>query len=315
LPGNSTKDEARLKYLLGTAALSDEEKSRLEDEYFADDQSFEELEIAEEELIDAYVGDRLSPSDRQAFNKRLISSPRLREQVEFARLFAQKIDQAQETTTRTQPAVPDKPTWWAALFGGKPGLKVGFALAALLLVAGTALFLGIRWRAESNRIAAEQAAAQRREAERRAEEQRKQLEREQQQQQAAKDKQAEEERLAQQQPEGQQLVHALATIALLPGVSRSFGAGPELLIGADTKSAQVTLRQVPSDYSKFMVTIKTPEGKQVLQKSVPRKNANLTFSVSPEILAAGDYIVHIDGITSSGVEDVNDYSLRVRRKK
>jgi len=320
LAGKSTNDEARLNYLLGTPSLSEEEKSRLEDEFFTDDQSFEELEIAEEELADAYVGDRLSPADRQAFEKRLLSSPRLQEQVEFARLLAEKIDQTEKSPAKIQPAPsPARETWWqgfASSLGNRPALKVSFALV-LLLVAGTVLFLGLKWRAESNRIAAEQAAAQRREAERRAEEQRNQLEREQREQQATKDKRAEEERLAQQRgnKNSQSLVQTLATIALLPGASRSLGGGHELLIGPETREAQITLREVPTDYAKFRVVVRTPEGRIVAHKEVTRRGDVLTFSVPADALAAGDYIVHIDGVTSAGVEDVNDYSLRVRRSR
>ncbi|HKE58752.1 MAG TPA: hypothetical protein VKB46_18705, partial [Pyrinomonadaceae bacterium] len=238
--------------------------------------------------------------------------------VKFARLFALKIDQAEASSRKTAPA-PPRESWWQSLTAifAQPALKASFVVA-LLLLAGATLFLGVRWRAESNRIAVEQAAAQRREAERQAEEQRKQLEREQQQQQAAKDKQAEEERLAQQRgnTNGQNLVHALATIALLPGASRSAtGGGHELLIGPEHKDVQITLREVPSDYAKFVVVVRTPEGRTVSTHEVVRKGANLTFSLPADRLATGDYIVHIDGVTSSGVDDVNDYSLRVRRNK
>jgi hypothetical protein len=178
------------------------------------------------------------------------------------------------------------------------------------------LFLWARWRAaESNRIAVEQAAAQRREAEQRAEEQRKQLERE--QQQAASDKQAKDEQIVRQAgpTEGQKLGHALASIALLPGGSRGPGGGQTLQIFPDTKNVQIILHEVPPDYSKFMVVIHTPEGRMVMQQQINRKGASLTFSLPAEKLVAGDYIVHIDGFSSSGVENVNDYTLSVRRPK
>ena len=54
-----------MRYLLGD--LSEDEKTRMEEAFFADNARFEELELAEEELIDAYVRDNLSLKERRQF--------------------------------------------------------------------------------------------------------------------------------------------------------------------------------------------------------------------------------------------------------
>ena len=52
------------------------------------DQDFEEIEIAEEELIDAYVHSELSADEHKLVEKGLRSSPQLVERLHFARMLA-----------------------------------------------------------------------------------------------------------------------------------------------------------------------------------------------------------------------------------
>jgi len=72
-----------MRYLLGS--LSEDERNRLEENFFADDAKFEELEVLEDELIDDYVAGELSPDERRQFESKLKQSPRLVERVHFAR--------------------------------------------------------------------------------------------------------------------------------------------------------------------------------------------------------------------------------------
>ena len=76
------------QYLLGT--LSDVEVDRLEERYFSDNYLFEEIGIAEDELIDAYVRERLSSPEREQFEKVLSRSPRLSERVHYGRLLRER---------------------------------------------------------------------------------------------------------------------------------------------------------------------------------------------------------------------------------
>jgi len=77
------------RYLLGS--LSEEERATLEEKYFSDDTAFEEMQIAEEELIDQYVRAELSNEDNARFAAMVARSPRLAERVEFARVWKDKL--------------------------------------------------------------------------------------------------------------------------------------------------------------------------------------------------------------------------------
>src|SRR5258706_8231199 len=138
---NSQTSEKR--YLLGK--LSEEEAIRLEEHYFSDDAAFEEIGIAEDELIDAYVRGDLSAADREQFQRSLVSSERLGERVEFARMLVKS------TSLSTQSLVIEKqrPAWWRAIFApsfaDQPALRMAVA-AGVIVVLASAVALVVQWR-------------------------------------------------------------------------------------------------------------------------------------------------------------------------
>ena len=132
MAGRNGKSATEKEYLLGV--LPEEESSRLEERYFADDKLFEEIELQEDELIDAYIREGLSNSDRKLFEQRMNRSKQLRDRVAFARVLLQK----------TAKPVQVAPTpWWKslkALFWGSASLKTALASAVLLIVVGAGFF-------------------------------------------------------------------------------------------------------------------------------------------------------------------------------
>ena len=100
------------RYLLGS--LSDEEKALLEERYFSDDAMFEEIEIAEEELIDRYVRGELSNEDSERFAAVVADSPRLAERVEFARVWKDKLAVSAAPVGNVQKPLEPKEGWGKA---------------------------------------------------------------------------------------------------------------------------------------------------------------------------------------------------------
>jgi hypothetical protein len=120
------------RYLLGE--LSDEERDRLEGDYFADPVLLEELHAARDEMIDAYLRGELPPGRSERFERYFMASPRRRERVEFAKALMQV------HAARTSPAATeerrDATSWWQALFAlFFAHRQLAFAAAALILVA------------------------------------------------------------------------------------------------------------------------------------------------------------------------------------
>lgn len=315
------------RFLLGTS--SEEERTLLEERFFADDAQFEEIQILEDELIDRYVRDELPADDRARFEQRILKSAALRERVEFAKLFKTKIA---ESNVVEQPAVlvasePARLGWWQSLSGSAWFMPPQMALAAslvILLAGSTALILfWMNLRSESQRISAQLAAAeqQQREVEQRMADQTlrtEQLAGDLQQayeQQAAQDNLIEELRSLNQT--GSPRVSTTAFLSLIAGATRSVGGGNELTIGPQVRQVRLSLRLDGSDYGSYNVTVKTPEGNVVQRQEglKPRRNT-LILQLPTTRLKPGDYIVNVEGVTSpQNVEPVAAYSFRLKTSR
>lgn len=83
MPEGIESDELLVRYHLGE--LSQEERDAVEDRLFADDEFHEQVLAAEEELIDSYLRDELTPGQREHFEKWFLPVDDRRERLEFAR--------------------------------------------------------------------------------------------------------------------------------------------------------------------------------------------------------------------------------------
>lgn len=325
-----------MRYLLG--ALPQDDEIRIEETFFADDAKFEELEIAEADLIDAYVQKDLSPEDQRQFEAKLRASPPLLERVKFARLLKEKAADSfsfpQEGSGQPDYAViQPKPRvrWWAGLLA-QPAFRVAVAAGVfVILVGGVALLLGWRnLRSQSEHLASERAAfqKQRLESDQQSTEQQAKIEQLTADLQRARVQRAEDLNwIEESQPtnkdkETQTRQPVLTTFAvfLTPGSLRSGGRQPELTIGRETITARLQLALERNDYPTYNAAIKTADGTEVIRKSGlrPRNTGSghqLFLSASSQRLAPGDYTVHVDGVTASGqVETVSDYAFRVVKR-
>jgi hypothetical protein len=329
-------DAAARRYLLGE--LSEDEKTRMEEAFFADDANFEALELAEDELIDAYVRNELSPEEQQEFYSTLLRSPRLRERVNFARILAAKADADQSATRLTESTVSASTRpgarWWTGFFAQQPAWRMAMSASAILiLVAGVVLVSGwLRLRNESQRLASERAALQRQKeqldklsGEQRTNEQLiAELQRERQQR-------ADDIKFIEQHGQGQtvgerstkhSVLTTIATVFLTPGSLRSNGGGQsELIIGPKTTTASVRLALENNDYATYSATIKTANGVTVdrqnrIQARTTGTGPILSVSIPARRLPPGDYLIHVDGVLRSGqIESFNDYQFRVSNSK
>jgi hypothetical protein len=316
------------RFLLGLS--SEEEKTLLEERFFADDAQFEQVEILEDELIDRYVRDELPADDRPHFEQRIANSARLRERVEFAKLFKAKVAAAKVNVVE-QPAPvlvapePVRKGWRQSLFGTTlfaPPQMAFVSSLIILLVGSTALILfWMNLRGQSNRISSQLVAAeqQKREVEQRMADQRLRTEQLASELQQAREQQAAQEELIEelrsQNQTGIPRTSTTTFLSLIAGATRGVGGGNELGIGPQVRQVRVSLRLDQVDYESYKVTVKTPEGNVVQQKNAlkPRRNT-LTLQVPTARLSRGDYIVNVEGITSSqSVEPVAAYSFLLKK--
>ena len=129
------------QFLLGSL---DAEGKGLEERLMLDDELYEELLIAEDELVDDYLGGRLTAAEARQFREHFLKSSQHRQDLEFAETLKNIL-----TTPEGLDAAPedkggrDNPPWfhWLTNPFGFRSPQVGFALAALLAV----LILGGVW--------------------------------------------------------------------------------------------------------------------------------------------------------------------------
>lgn len=130
---NSDQSAVR-RYLL--EPLSASEKESIEHRLLADEQFIEELEIVENELIDEYLQDELSPAERKNFEKYFLAHPERREKLEGSRILNRNLN----------PFVPAPPSpltvlwrWVQRIFSSPP--KIALATPVLLVIAGAGIWL------------------------------------------------------------------------------------------------------------------------------------------------------------------------------
>ena len=98
LATRSISETRRLRYLLGKSSPA--EREHIESEYFEDEDAFQEMLTAEDDLIDAYARGELTDEERQGFEKSLVSLFRKRDRVQFARAFAGAVSATRSVETK-----------------------------------------------------------------------------------------------------------------------------------------------------------------------------------------------------------------------
>jgi len=314
-----------MQYLLGR--LSDSEAARFEERYFADDSVFDDVEIAEDELIDAYVRNRLSVADRKQFETKLLGSERIAERVEFARLLSK---------SGFSPPLSDeraKVSWWRGLFNfsltpnpAMSGAVAGVVCLIVLAIPGSLVWMQLR--NESTRLASERAAI---------EQQKQQLaqeiaDRQLKSNQLATDLQSakeQQERLQQQlQAMAEQLattsrpstVSTIASTLLFSYSTRSPGLASELIVPPSASTIELKLALEADDYKFYQATIKSAGNPNVFTKQRLRSRRSgedriIVLQFPSRSVSSGEYSISVSGLTPSGTYDpVADYRVRVSKK-
>lgn len=144
-------------YLLNQA--TQEYSSWLEEQIFTDEALFQELLIAEDELIDQYLREELTPADRQSFESHFLAAPERQQKLRFSRALRKYVDcagasEAKETEVAENvsvlgPNVPrptPKKNFFSFLPFENPIGSYAFAAAMLLVV------VGLSWIAYKNSL-------------------------------------------------------------------------------------------------------------------------------------------------------------------
>jgi len=138
LQAKLNSETKRVRYLLDLSSPA--EREQIESDFFNDDDAFQEMLTAEDDLIDAYARGELASDERRRFEKSFVSSLRGRDRVQFAHAFAGAVSETQPVETKF-PA-----TFFKTL--QSPGLLR--IAAVIVFVALFAWLVTDRWRMTSD---------------------------------------------------------------------------------------------------------------------------------------------------------------------
>jgi hypothetical protein len=314
------KRDSAKHFLLGN--LSDAERADMEDRFLAHDDVYQELLIAENDLIDAYVRRELPAPERALFEQRLLSSQHWRERVEFAETLFNPVSNTD--TAAVQARVPERRfSLWqflsGALFIRHPAFGFTVAAASLALVLSGLWFLTDK---DPMRLATQQ---------------------QQQTQQAQttppttpvapRESSAPIMTAENQQPirneknsnrkpidrTPKRVAPVIATFTLLPGTLRSESNAGALVMPAEANKVQLRLTLDGDAYKKYRATLSTPEGRKLWSRDVTKSSSQqspyLILSLPANLLKSGDYVLDLSGTdANSDWESVADYIFRVIKK-
>ena len=288
------------RYILGQ--LPPEERARLEEEYFANSELFEELVAAENDLIDAYVAGRLHGNDLAQFESHFLNTPEHQERVAFARTLLQ---------SKSRNELPDPPPIKASsaqrtlsLFSAR-----GVAAALIFLVVAGGLWLaiwdGLRYGREIRQLRNSQA----------------QLEGTRQElQQKIAQLESELARQTSPTPDHPPLApsgQAAVVLTLSADLVRGHTKPNVLPLSSSIASALLMLETGRGTYTDYESSLETPGGTALLTKkgleSWKSKEGTVVIVPLPAFaLPHGDYVIRLIGIDANHrAQELDAYSFRV----
>jgi hypothetical protein len=320
---NSEKLIAR--YLLGE--LPEEQQVEIEDRAFSDKQYLASITTVENDLIDEYVRHELSETERRRFEERFLGSAERRKRVEFAKTLAGLAPIAEKTVVRSAVSWSWRESLYVFINGLNPVARFAVAAAVLLLVVAGAWLLTetLRLRSQLTRMQAENHTRQ---TERQALEQQVEAERRRNEELAARLNQEKQQR-EQTDESLRQLSEAgdattppprpvVASLTLLPGISRGGGEKPKLALPANARLVRLQIGIDPEDqYKSFVVELRTVAGRQIwTHENLTARDRHgsraIALTLPATALKPGEYELKLSGVKAGGgTEDVGFYYFDV----
>src|ERR1051325_11559381 len=125
--------QTRLRnYLLGQC--DEAECEAVETMVFTDDDVFEELQVLEDEIIDEYLNDKLSPEARTHFEEHFLAAPERVEQLRFASTFDRYVE------SKTVKPAPVPQGWFHNLYSSSARVAVFAVVLVVVVLAAWQLF-------------------------------------------------------------------------------------------------------------------------------------------------------------------------------
>jgi hypothetical protein len=325
------------RYLLGE--LPEEQQVEIEDRAFGDQEFMASITAVENDLIDEYVRGEIPETDRRRFEARFLATESRRRRVEFARALTHLLDETRVTERETRTVSDTRSSWRDALaafiHGLNPAGRIALATATLILLIGGAWLITqtLTLRSQVNRLQAQQNAqqgaqqnngerlAQQLQAERRHNEELLAQLNQEKQQRAQSDESLRRltETVDQQPREAPRSI--IASLVLLPGISRGATTQPKLILPPNASVARLQIGIEPEEnYKSFGVELRTTGGRPVWMRDgltvrSSRGGRSIRLTLPASALLPGEYELRLKGLPETGpAEDVGFYYFQVMKR-
>jgi len=280
------KDENTLRrYLLGD--VSPDERETIEVWFMSDDDAYDVLVAAEDDLIDESLNGKLKKTDLERFNRYFLAAPERQRKLAFDRSLRRYVN-------KHRPPHQPGHLWdfLASFFRSRAILGYGCAALILLTIVGGgwSAFTLVRVQREF-RFASDQLANV--------------------------SSERETYRLNRTIAELNSAPQALLTFNLIPGISRSSSRIPRMTIPAHTKLVRVSLTLLDDNYDSYRVLLFDDGGRQLwtapqLRATTTGDGKAVVVSVPGEVLSNGDYNFNLSGISNGQPpENISSYYFDV----
>ncbi len=321
------------KFLLGE--MSPVERENFEHKFITDEEMFDNLQVAEDELIEDYVRKNLASSDKNKFETSYLTTQKRLDRVAFAREMIKNL--ATQSALKKEQAEKESVSFWQTLVGlfKQPQFAFGSAFAILILTFGTWFLLKNSDKPvdvvqntptpmpivlatpipqtpdiptvtptpkieskinQPNKNVNNQAIENR---------------------QIEKEIQANLDKLnTNTKPHEQKIKPTVSTLALFVGSVRGSGKTSELTLSKNSVGANLQLNLESQDYKNYRTEIVDQNGNVVFKsRNLIAKNTKLNTFVPANKLKRGDYIIKLYGKNAQNQdESVADYQFRVNQQ-
>lgn len=303
------KEQLLNKFLLGQ--LSEAERAAVEDRIISDDDFFERLLVAEDEMIDAYTGHELAAGERKLFETQFHSAPHNLERLEFAKTLRQSLV---EKRGESNSDVGVRSGWSAFVQHFRFNRPLAWATSMVLLAVAVGaiwIFINRSRIDEGNQQVLNQPGP------------------------------SGPPPVAPQKDNvttpGKALVTptappvpspslqknstaparpVIAAFILTPGLSRDGGSARNLIIPQGTTQIQLRLpleQGTSRDFKNYRVLLSLADGARVWSGAVrPAGDRTLVMNLPAHLVRRGDYVLELKGVTAGeNTESVAEYSFRI----
>lgn len=279
MQANAEEQTELTQYLLGR--VPPESCGAIEERLLTDSEFYEELSIAEEELIDRYLANQLSDLDRQSFETHFITPAERQQKVRFARNLRRYVSEAalakpdenlvpaaSSERSDKAPVAPPKKRFPFSFFAlQSPIFSHSLTALSLVVVVGLSWFVFTKMNNSSTQ-------------------------------------------------EGGDVL----SVVLMPGVTRDIGNVQTINISSKTSTLELRLALERSDYPTYRVVLFAEDRSEVWSSDnlIPIEDVAgrfLAFRMPANSFTAPAYYrVKVTGRASDGsFEDVSSYSFRLMR--